>query len=63
MTLLELTYRRSKTRTAATALLDLAVTEGRSLSAAEQARFDGLLTQCEQIDTAIAEREALRTAA
>jgi hypothetical protein len=62
VTLLELNFQQRKARREANALLDLAVTEGRNLSVAEQVKFDGLLARCNEIEAAIFERAALRTA-
>jgi len=60
MTLLEMNFQRRKARAEAAELLDKAVTEFRSLTVAEQVRFDGLTARIHELDTAIAEREALR---
>jgi hypothetical protein len=60
MTLLELNYQRRKAKAEAAGLLDRAVTESRTLSLAEQARFDTLASDMQSLDTAISEREALR---
>jgi len=60
MTLLELNFQRRKAKTEATALLDRAVTEARSLSVTEQVRFDMLAARIHELDAAIAERESLR---
>jgi hypothetical protein len=61
MTLLELNFQRRKAKADANALLDVAVAESRSLTIAEQVRFDSLLTRIHEIDAAIAQRASLRT--
>ena len=60
MTLLELTFQRRKAKAETAALLDSAVTESRTLSVAEQVRFDGLVARIRELDGAIAQRESLR---
>lgn len=60
MTLLELSYQRRKVKTEASALLDTAMAESRSLSIAEQVHFDALLTRVHELDAAISQRESLR---
>lgn len=62
MTLLELNYQRRKTTATANALLDSAVTERRSLTLAEQARFDSLTAHMHELDRSIIERESFRRA-
>lgn len=62
MNLLELAFQRCKARAAANGLLDRAVTESRSLTIVEQVQFDTLLARVHEIDAAIAQRAALRTA-
>ena len=59
-TLLELNFQRRKVKTEAAGLLDKAVTESRTLSIAEQVRFDTLTTRIHELDAAIVERESLR---
>lgn len=60
MTLLELNYQRRKAKTDAAGLLDRAVTEARSLTIAEQVRFDTLTARIHELDAQIAQRESLR---
>lgn len=60
MTLLELSFQRRKTKAEATGILDRAVTESRSLTIAEQIRFDVLTASIHDLDARIAERESLR---
>lgn len=60
MTLLELAYQRGKLRKEAVELLDKAVIESRSLTIAEQVRFDSLATRMNEMDAAINQRESLR---
>jgi hypothetical protein len=60
MTLLELNYQRRKAKTEAAGLLDCAVIESRTLTVAEQVRFDALTARINEFDKAIAERESLR---
>jgi len=62
VTLLELNYQRRKTTATANALLDTAVTERRSLTLAEQARFDTLTARIHELDRSFIEREAFRKA-
>jgi hypothetical protein len=62
MTLLELNYQRRKTTAEAGELLDAAVLEHRSLTLAEQARFDSLTARIHEIDCSFIEREAFRKA-
>jgi hypothetical protein len=63
MTLLELNYQRRKTTETASALLDNAVLERRSLTAADQVRFDTLTAHMHGIDRSIIERESFREVA
>lgn len=60
MTLLELNFQRRKARAEAAALLDKAVTASRSLTIAEQVRFDALTARIHELDERIAQRESLR---
>ncbi len=60
MTLLELSFQRRKAKTEASGLLDTAMAESRTLTVAEQVRFDSLATRVHELDAAIAERESLR---
>ena len=60
MTLLELTFQRKKAKAEASGLLDKAVAESRSLSVAEQVRFDALTAHIHALDEQIAQRESLR---
>lgn len=60
MTLLELAYQRGTLRKEAVELLDKAVIESRSLTIAEQVRFDSLATRMNEMDAAINQRESLR---
>jgi hypothetical protein len=60
LTLLELNFRRRKAKAEAAGLLDKAMTESRTLSIAEQARFDSLTARIHELDAAIAQRESLR---
>ncbi|GEM_PF-4793692 len=62
MTLLELTFQRKKAKQAAACLLDGAVLESRSLTIAEQVRFDALAARIHELDDAISRRESLRKA-
>lgn len=63
MTLLELAFQRKKAKTEAVGLLDKAMAESRTLTIAEQVRFDALTVRMEEIDGAIAQRESLRKVA
>lgn len=60
MTLLELNFQRRKLKTEAARLLDTAVTESRTLTLAEQIRFDSLTARIQEMDAAIIDRESLR---
>lgn len=60
MTLLELAYQRRKAKMEAAALLDNAVLQSRSLTVAEQVRFDALTSRIHALDSEIAARESLR---
>lgn len=60
MTLLELSYQRRKAKAEAAGLLDTAVSESRSLTIAEQVKFDSLTARIAELDTAITERQSLR---
>lgn len=60
MNLLELNFQRKKAKAEASGLLDKAMAESRSLSIAEQVRFDALLTRVHELDAAISQRESLR---
>jgi hypothetical protein len=60
MTLLELSFLRRKAKKEAAELLDTAVIESRSLTVAEQVRFDSLTARLHELDGQIAERESLR---
>jgi hypothetical protein len=60
VTLLELNFQRRKVRAEAAGLLDRAVQESRTLTVAEQVRFDTLTARIHELDRAIAERESLR---
>lgn len=60
MTLLELAFQRSKAKTEATGLLDKAMAESRTLTVAEQVRFDALAVRIQELDEAITQRESLR---
>lgn len=60
MNLLELSFQRRKAKQEASALLDKAVAESRSLTIAEQVRFDTLTARIHELDGRIAERESLR---
>jgi hypothetical protein len=60
MTLLELNFQRRKVKTEAAGLLDKAMAESRTLSIAEQVRFDSLTARIHELDAAIAQRESLR---
>jgi hypothetical protein len=59
-TLLELSFQRRKVKAEAAGLLDKAVAESRTLSIAEQVRFDALTARIHELDTAFATRESLR---
>jgi hypothetical protein len=60
MTLQEICFQRSKAKREAARLLDTAVAESRSLSIAEQVRFDSLTAQIEELDAQFIQRESLR---
>lgn len=60
MRLLELNFQRRKAKAEAQGLLDTAMAESRSLTIAEQVRFDGILARVQEFDNAIAQRESLR---
>jgi len=60
VTLLELHYQRRKAKAEGRGLLDKAVTESRTLTIAEQVRFDALTVRIQEFDKAIAGRESLR---
>lgn len=60
MTLLELNFLRRSAKREASKLLDTAMTESRTLTVAEQVRFDALTARIHELDAAIAERESLR---
>ena len=60
MTLLELSFQRHKAKKEAADLLDRAVLESRSLTVAEQVRFDSLTARIHELDGHIAERASLR---
>lgn len=62
MTLLEISYQRSKAKREAVRLLDTAMAESRSLTIAEQVRFDSLTTQIQELDAQFVQRESLRKA-
>lgn len=60
MNLLELNFQRRKAKSEAAGLLDKAVAESRTLTVAEQCRFDALAAHIHELDAAIGERESLR---
>jgi hypothetical protein len=60
VTLLELNFQRRKAKKEAAEMLDKAVIEARSLTIAEQVRFDSLTARIHELDAAIAQRESLR---
>jgi hypothetical protein len=60
VTLLEISFQRSKAKREAARLLDTAVAESRSLTIAEQVRFDSLTAQIEELDAQFIQRESLR---
>jgi hypothetical protein len=62
VTLLEISFQRSKAKREAARLLDNAVAESRSLTIAEQVRFDSLTAQIEELDAQFVQRESLRKA-
>jgi hypothetical protein len=62
MTLLEISVLRSKAKREAARLLDTAVAESRSLSIAEQVRFDSLTAHIQELDVLFVQRESLRKA-
>jgi hypothetical protein len=63
VTLLELTFQRKKVRCEASGLLDKAMAESRTLTIAEQVRFDSLTARIQDLDAAISQRESLRKVA
>jgi hypothetical protein len=63
VTLLELTFQRKKVKGEASGLLDKAMTESRTLTIAEQVRFDSLTARIQDLDAAIYQRESLRKVA
>jgi hypothetical protein len=62
VTLLELAFHRKKAKTEASGMLDKAYAESRTLSVAEQVRFDGLMARIQDLNGQIAQRESLRKA-
>ncbi len=62
MTLLEISFQRSKAKREAARLLDTAVAESRTLSIAEQVRFDSLAAHIQELDSLFVQRESLRKA-
>jgi hypothetical protein len=60
VTLLELNFQRRKVKAEAAGLLDKAMAESRTLSIAEQVRFDSLTARIHELDRAIDQRESLR---
>ena len=60
MTLIEISFQRSKAKREAARLLDTALAESRSLTIAEQVRFDSLTAQIEELDAQFIQRESLR---
>jgi len=62
VTLLELAFQRKKTKAEASSLLDKAYAESRTLSVAEQVRFDSLAARIQELDTLFVQRESLRKA-
>lgn len=60
MTLLEISFLRSKAKREAARLLDAAVAESRPLTIAEQVRFDSLTAQIQELDAQFAQRDSLR---
>jgi hypothetical protein len=60
MTLLEISVLRSKAKREAARLLDTAVAESRSLTIAEQVRFDSLTAKIQELDTQFVQRESIR---
>ena len=62
MTLQEISFQRSKAKREAAQLLDTAVAESRTLSIAEQVRFDSLTAKIEELDAQFVRRESLRKA-
>lgn len=63
MNLLELNFQRRKAKKEAATLLDKAVLESRSLTIAEQVRFDTLTARIHELDAAFIQRESLRKVA
>jgi hypothetical protein len=62
VTLLEISFQRSKAKREAARLLDTAVAESRTLSIAEQVRFDSLAARIQELDALFGLRESLRKA-
>jgi hypothetical protein len=62
MTLLEISYQRSKAKREANNLLDRAVVEARSLTISEQIKFDALTARIQELDAQFVQRESLRKA-
>jgi hypothetical protein len=62
VTLLEISFQRSKAKREAARLLDTAVAESRTLSIAEQVRFDSLAAHIQELDSLFVQRESLRKA-
>lgn len=60
MTLLELNFQCRKAHKEANELLDVAVIDGRTMTVAEQVRFDSLMAKMSDLKAAIAQRESLR---
>jgi hypothetical protein len=60
MMLLEISVQRSKAKREAARLLDTAVAESRSLTIAEQVRFDSLTAKIQELDTQFVQRESIR---
>jgi hypothetical protein len=56
----ELSFQCRKAHKEANELLDTAVLESRSMTVAEQVRFDGLLAKMSDLKAQIAQRESLR---
>lgn len=62
MTLLEISFQRSKAKREAARLLDTAVAESRSLTIPEQVRFDSLAARIDELDAEFVRRDSLRKA-
>jgi len=60
LTLLELNFQCRKAHKEANELLDQAVIDGRTMTVAEQCRFDALLARMTELKAAIAQRDSLR---